>query len=128
MHIGEAEIPALELVDQTLMVDAEQMQHCRVQVMNAYAVFCNVDAVVVGATVVDSTLSSTPCHPQAKATRVMVPAVGFFRQLSLGIDGSAKFTTPNDKRIIEHASLLEVTQQCRGGLVCILALFSNLCR
>src|SRR5205823_3686168 len=56
MHVGEAEVAALEAVGQPRVLDAEAVQDGRVEVVDRHRVFGNVVAVVVGRPVADAGL------------------------------------------------------------------------
>src|SRR5690348_8808789 len=55
----------------------------------------------------------------------MIPSVILFLDLSLAVNGAAKFTAPDYQRIVEHAALLEVFDKGSARLICILALFAD---
>ena len=52
----------------------------------------------------------------------MVAPVVRLGQLALTVGGAAKFAAPDDQRLVEHAPLLEVGDQCGAGLVDVFAL------
>ena len=57
-HIRQPEIPALEFVGQLLVIDAHQVQHRRVQVVDVVDIFDGVVAQFVGAPVADAALDA----------------------------------------------------------------------
>ena len=62
VHVGEAKVSALEGVGEAFVVDAEQMQHGGVEIVNVEDVFDGVVAEFVGRTVGDSA-SNSPRRP-----------------------------------------------------------------
>ena len=53
---------------------------------------------------------------------MVIPAVVLLRNTALAVNGATKFTAPNDQRVVEQATLLEVGDQPVAGLVDVLAL------
>ena len=89
-------------VGKLLVIDAEAMQHGRVEVMNVHGLVDNVIAKIIGFTVDNTWLHTTTSHPFGVATGMVVPSVVSFRQAALAIDRSPKFSTPNHQRIVEQ--------------------------
>ena len=112
MYISESEVTSLILMNRSFVVNSEQVQHSGVQIVNADSVFGHVDAVIVRLAVVDATLGSTPRHPHCETAWMVIASIRFFSQLSLRVDGPAELSAPDDQRVVQHAALLQVTQQC----------------
>ena len=66
VHIGQAEVAALELVGQPGVVDAQAVQHRGVQVVDVDRVANDVVAVVVGLAVSDARLDPAAGQPDVK--------------------------------------------------------------
>src|SRR5438132_8932277 len=75
LHVGETEVPALELVRQALVVDAEEVEHGSVQVMHLDDIFDGVVAQLIGAAVRDAALDAAAGQPDGEALDVVVAAV-----------------------------------------------------
>ncbi len=65
VHVGQPHVAAAEAVGQSLVVDAQQMQHRRVQVVDLDLVFDGVVAVVVGGAVDGAALDAAAGQPDA---------------------------------------------------------------
>src|SRR5713101_2570278 len=72
MHVGETEVPALELVGEPLVVDAQQVEHGGVQVVHRDDILDGVVAEVVGAAVRDAALDAAAGQPDGKTLDVVV--------------------------------------------------------
>ena len=105
MHIGQAEVPALVLMSQPLVVDAQQMQNRRVEVVNVDGIPDDVVAVRVCLAVRYSALDATAGHPQRKAPRVMITAKAV-AQLALAVVRPAELAAPDHQCVLQQASLL----------------------
>ena len=75
VHVREPVVAALELERQPSVVDAQAMQHRRVQVMNMHRVARNVVAEVVRLAVSQSGLDAAARQPDGEAARMMVAAI-----------------------------------------------------
>src|SRR5262249_18031675 len=111
LDAGEADVEALELVRQTLVVDAEAVQDRRVQIVNVHGVVDDVVTKVVGLAVDDARLDAAAGHPDREATRVMIAAVVVARQLALAVDRAAELAAPDDERVVEQAEALQIGQE-----------------
>ena len=65
VHVGQPHVAAAEAVGQPLVVDAQQMQHRGVQVVDLDLVFDGVVAVVVGGAVDGAALDAAAGQPDA---------------------------------------------------------------
>src|SRR5262249_21145458 len=70
--IGQAEIATVVAVRQLLMIQADQMQDGRVQVVDADAVLDGLEADLVSRAVMDAALHSAAGHPDGERMRVVV--------------------------------------------------------
>ena len=103
-------------------MDAKLIKDGRVEVADMHGVLDDVVAVVVGFAIFDPPFYTAAGHPHGKTATVVVASVVVLGQLALGVDCAAKFTAPDDERIIKHAALLEVFHQTGGRLIDRLAL------
>ena len=65
----------------------------------------------------DTGLNPPTGHPNREATRVMISSRLGTLEVPLPRDSSAKFTAPNDQRILKESSLFQVMKQTCGRLV-----------
>ncbi len=115
MDIRQPEMPALELVSQALVVDAQAVQQRRLQIVDMHRVLHDVVAIVVGLAQADAGLDAASGNPHGKAARMMVSAIVRVCQLALAIDGSAKLATPDHQSLIQKPLLLQIlNQSCRS--------------
>lgn len=122
VHIGQAEISALEAVDEPFVINAQTAEHRGVQIVNVHGFLGNIVTEVVRFTVRDSALHTAASHPDGEATWVMVATVVLTCQTALAINCPAEFSAPNHEGIFEESPLFEVLNQGGGGLVDISAL------
>ena len=95
-HIGKSEIAALESVDQLFVIDAQQMQHRGVQVVDFDLVLDRVVAELIGRPVHDAAPDAAAGHPDREPEGVVIAAVG-----ALGKRGPAEFPAPDHERLVE---------------------------
>lgn len=102
------------------MVDAEQVEHGGVEVMDADGILDSGVAEVVGGTVGDAWLDAAAGEEVREALDVVVAAVAALRHRS-----AAELAAPNDESVIEHAALFEIGDEGGGGTVYFLGLGGN---
>ena len=112
---------ALELVSQLVVVDAEAVQNCRVEVAHRNRILDHVVAVVIGLAVGDARAHAAARHPCGEAARMMVAAVVLLRQAALAVNRAPKFARPDHQRVVQQAALLEVGDQRIASAICLLA-------
>ena len=56
---------------------------------------------------------------------MMIAAIIVRCEFALRIAGASEFTSPDHKRVLEQVALLEILDQCRSRLVCVVALPAN---
>src|SRR5690349_6230063 len=110
-NVRQPEIPALEFVSELGVLDSEAMQDGGLQVVDVHRIFENVVAIIVGFADGQAALDSTAGHPNRKTPRMMIASVVGSRKFSLAVHRSAKFTRPDDQRVVQHAALLEVEDE-----------------
>ena len=106
--VGQPKTTAVVLVRQASVVDAQQMQNCGVQIIDVHLVDgCLVTDLVrfaVGRAAFDPA-SSQPCG------ETVWVVVSTWLGCLLGHRQPTKFTAPNDKRVLQKPSLLEIRKQ-----------------
>ena len=125
MDIGEAEIPALIGVDQSFMVDAEEVENGRIEVVHVDRITGDVVGEVVGFAVDVALFDTTAGEPHAEAAGVVIAAVVFHRQGPLAVDGATELAAPDDEGVIEETPLFQITDQGRTRLIHIGALATD---
>ena len=98
----------LVLEGEAFVVDPKEVEYGGLQVVDMDGVFNDVHAVVVGLPVIEACFYASAGEPIGEAVGVMVPAVVGTSQLALAVYGSPEFATPNDKRVFQHAALLQI--------------------
>ena len=112
MDVGQAEVATAVAVGQTFVVQPEEVQDGRVQVVDVHLVFRGVVAVVVGGSVAEPALYAAAGHPHGEAFRVVVSPIAI-----LGSGRAAEFSSPDYKRVVQHAARFQVLQQTGHRLV-----------
>ena len=114
MNIRETEIPSLELVRHTFVIDPQQVEDRGMQIMDMNPVLRHVHAVIVRFTVGHTTANPAASQPHAQATGMVVASIVTGTQGPLGIDRTTKLPTPHQDRIIKHSSLFQIPDEsCR---------------
>ena len=126
VHVGQAEVAALEAVGQPGVLDPQQVQDRGVEVVDLDRVLDDVVGEVVGLAVDEARLDAAAGQPDREAARVMVAAVIRGGELALRVDRPAELAAPDDQRVVEQPALLEVLDECGGGLVGVVALRADL--
>ena len=96
------------------MIETKEAQNRRVQVMDIDAVRGHLATDFVGFTVVHAALDAAASHPATESLGVVV-TTGVRVHATRGRRGTAKFSAPDDEGLIEQATLLEVSDERRGG-------------
>ena len=104
MYVGQPKVATLELVRKAFMVDAQEVHHRRVKIVNMHAIGLDVVAVVVCYPVSVPRVHTATGHSNREATWMMIAAEIRFGHLALAIICPAKFTAPNNQRIVEHSA------------------------
>ena len=116
VDVGETVATALELVGQSFVIDSQQVQHRRVQVVEMDSTGRNVVPEFIGCSMNAASPNASTCHPHGEATW-MVVASEVLLDLSLAVTRSAEFAPPNHQRLIEHTGPFQVADQCGSRLI-----------
>ena len=108
---GEADVEALELGGEAMVVDAEEGEHGGVEVVDVDDVFDGAVAEFVGAAPGGAGFDAGTGHEEAEGEDVVV-ATG-----ALAHGGAAEFAPPEDEGVFEEAALFEVFKESGGGAV-----------
>ena len=117
MHIRQAELSSLEAIGEAFVVDAEAVQDGRLEVVDVDRVLLRVEAEVVGAAEGHAWLDAAAGHPDRESFAMVIASVFFAIGSALRVRGAAELAAPDDKRVVEHAALLQVLDQGSRGLV-----------
>ena len=128
MHIRQTEAPPLKLVKQLLVVNAHQVHQSRMKIMHMHRVFDNVVTEIIGFAKAESRFDSRTRHPHRETTRMVIPPVIVGGKNTLRVHRTAKFTTPDHQRILQHAPAFEVGDESCRRLIDGLALLLHAAR
>ena len=81
------------------------------EIVDADRVIDDVVAIVICFPIGDAWLDAAASHPDSKASWVVVSAIILWGQISLAINGAAKFTCPNDQCVFEQTTAILVGEQ-----------------
>ena len=94
MDVGQPELASLELERQSFVINAEQMQHRGVQIVNVDAILDDVVSELVGLTVGRSGIHTAAGHPQREAARMVIAAEVVCLRASPGNSSSDRIRLP----------------------------------
>ena len=109
-------------VSEAAVVATQEVQDRCVEIPNMHGVLDDVVGELVGGSIHRTALRSTTGHPHGETSRMVIPTVVLLRNTALAVNGATKFTAPNDQRVVEQATLLEVGDQPVARLIDVLAL------
>ncbi len=114
-HAGQANVESLVLNREKLVVDSQAVQDRRIQIVDVDRVRGDVVTELIRFAVDDASFHAAAGQPDAKAARMMIPAVVGVRERSLRVHRAAEFAAPDDERVFEESPLLEIlNERCRG--------------
>ena len=96
------------------MVQAEQVEHRRLDIMYRGGVFHGVVTQFICLPDRLATLDSTATKPHRIGLDVMITSQRVSR---LALRCPSKFSTPDDQRVVEHSPFLEILDQCHAWLI-----------
>ena len=96
MHVGEAEVSALEAVGELFVVEAEEVEEGGVEVVDVDLAVDDAEAEFVALAVDVTTLEAGAGHPHCEGFNVVIAADGL---AVLAHRGAAKFTTPDHEGV-----------------------------
>src|SRR3974377_733022 len=106
---------------QSGMVEAQQVQQSRMQVMNVNLVFGRFKSEFIGRPMNVAAARAAAGQPHAESVMIVITAIDFSgvgaRRWELDRGRAAKFAAPNYQSIFEHTALLEVGQQRADRLI-----------
>src|SRR5262245_31174281 len=117
MHVRQPEVSAGVTVCQSFVVETQEVQYRRVQVMDVHFVLNGCEPEFVGRAVNVAAAGPATGEPHAEAVMIVVAAAEL-RQL--GNRRAAEFSTPQNQCAVEHAAPRQVSQKPSNGLVPLL--------
>jgi hypothetical protein len=123
MNIGEAIVTALISVGEPLVVNTKKVKDGRVEIVNVHRAGCplvlgrlngvpvgigDIVGVVIGLAIGNTWLHAPTCHPNGKATRVMVAPIVCSGKLTLAIGSPSELASPDNEGFVKQSPLLEV--------------------
>ncbi len=114
---GQACIQSLKLCGEAFVIDSQEMEKGRMEIANVHSIGNDVVPPGAGFSERDAWFHAASRHPHAEASGMMVTAVIGCCQLALRVIRAAKFATPDHQRVLEHAALLQILQECGGRLI-----------
>ena len=112
VDVGEAEVATGVAVGELFVIEAEEVEHGGVEVVDVDLVFDGLEAEVISRAVNVAAFGSAASHPSGEAVVVVVATVNFalvgsfFGHFDDG--GAPEFSAPEDEGFIKHAALFEV--------------------
>ena len=107
--VGQAEIAAGMAERQPLVVEAQEMQDRRLQVVDVDRVFDDVKPEVVGRAVDNARLDAAAGHPHREGLRMVVAAEAALEDgMAFDHRRAAELAAPDHQRFVQQAALFEV--------------------
>ena len=98
MNVSQAEITSRIAICETLMVQSEEVEDRRVEVMEMYLVHDRVVAVVIRSPIRKTRLYAAACHPHRECFGIVVPSIRALRRRR-----ATKFPAPKDQRVLQQS-------------------------
>ena len=108
MDIRQAKVSTGVTVSQPFMIQATQMQNCRMQVVHCADVLDRVNTKLVCCSVNDSATDTTPSQEHAEAFGMMIPSIG-----TGSVRSSTELSGPDNQRAIEESTLFQILNERR---------------
>src|SRR2546430_14511135 len=112
MYVGQTAVGAVVPEGQFCVLDAQEMQHRRVEIVGRCGMVRGFPRPNVAFTVGRAAFGAAPGHPADKRAAVMVAALAPLRE-----GHAAKLGAPKHQRVLEQAPGFEVLEQAGDGLV-----------
>src|SRR5262249_13079224 len=108
-------VQALEAFREAFVVNAQQVEHGGMQVVNVDTVLHRVIAKFVGGSIGNAALDVAAGEPDGKTLDVVISS----RQAFVGLHHrrAAEFAAPDNQRVVEHSALLKIGDECVAGAI-----------
>src|SRR5439155_14419742 len=111
-HVRQSEIAALETEGQLCVVEAEQVQNRRLQVVDMNLVLHHCEAEFVRLAVGDAVFQAAASQEYREAIGIMVAAEDVARRRATFAERrAAKLAAPDDERVVEQTALAQVADE-----------------
>ena len=108
MDVRKSKITTRMVVGESLMVESHEMKNRGMPVMDVDTTIHCLGPVFIGRTVLDSSLDAAAGHPHRESLCVVIPSI-----VVLGIGRAAEFSAAENESVLEHSTLLEISQETR---------------
>src|SRR5205807_10384212 len=124
VHVSQPEIAAGVTEDQVFVIQAEQVENRRLQIVHVDLVLHDMEAKLIGSAVSEAALDATAGHPDGKGLRMMIAAEPA-AQSRIGFDHrrTAELAAPDDQRLIEQTPSFEVGNESGTRLIGVATVF-----
>lgn len=102
-HIRQPKIATAIAECQSLVVQSQQVQNRGMQIMDMHLIAGGVETEVIGGAVTEPCFHSAAGHPIRERMRIVVASI-----VSLGRRRSSELGAPNEQRIFQQASQLQI--------------------
>lgn len=102
VNIREPESSTLISIRQKLVIDAQQMHHCCLPIVNMDSITNDVPCVGTRFAILEAWFHASARHPDAEGASMVVASMFLFVvDVALAKNGSTKFATKDHKRVIQ---------------------------
>ena len=116
-HVGQTKVTSGVSEGKTFVIHPHQVQDRGVQVVDVHAAFDGAHAELVRGAVCKTALDAASGHPHGETVVVVVSTGLLGGDVRRGCP--AKFSTPQNERLVQHAARLQVRQQRGNRLVAL---------
>ena len=125
MNVGQAEVAPGVTVGECFVIEAEQMQNGRVEVVNMYLVLHCLKPELVRGSINGPALDPSSCHPHGETVGIMIAPLGFGSGcLKFDCGSASELASPDHERVFEHATLPQILEESGNRLINITGKFS----
>lgn len=117
MHIGQSPLDAVVIESEAAVVDSQEMQDGGMEVVPVNTLVDGFPADIVRAAVGHAATQSSPGEPHREPVLVVVPSCSERARARLGKGCAAELGREQDQRVVQQATLPQVTEQCGQGAV-----------
>jgi hypothetical protein len=103
VDVGQSEVASTVTVSQSFVIDSEQVEQSRMQIMHMDFVLSGVKPKIIGCTITESGLDSRAAHPPSESVGIVVSTV-----ISLGRGSSSELSTPYQQGVFEETASVHV--------------------
>ena len=112
VDVSEAEVSTAVTIGELFVIEAELVEHGRVEVVHMDFVSHGLKTEVIGRAVNVSSFDAATCHPGGETIVIVVAPIDLAGIRSLlwhFVDrSSAKFSSPEDESFVEHSTLFQI--------------------